>query len=272
MKNFVLLFLLSGFLVGNVVAQTASKGVKALNSKDYEEAWKNFEVAAITDPSDVAAQFGLSKMYGIDAAGRKDKAKALEHLLAAEAAWAKLDEKSQSKLSKLGVTTAELTSRRSRIEASYLEAAKDENTIAAYNVFLENFPESKSAVSATNYRNALAWEQTQANGSIAAMDKFLADYPNADEVKIATPIRDERATVLALQAGTEAALTSFLEKYPAAPQAPQVKQRLNAVAFENAKIENSVAAYKSYIERFPDSVFLTQAKERLEWLETKEDK
>lgn len=272
MKRIVPLLLFAGFLFGSLFAQSASKGMKALKAKDYTNAWKNFEVAAINDPNDAAAQFGLSKMYGIEAAGRKDKDKALEHLLAAEAAWAKLDEKSQSKLSKLGVTTAELTTRRTRIESSFLEVAKKENTLDAYNAFLKNFPNAKGAIAATNYRNALAWEQTQENGSIEAMDNFIANYPNADEVKTATPIRDERATVLALQAGTEASLTNFLDKYPSAVQAPQIKQRLNAVAFENAKITNTAAAFKSYIERFPDSVFLTQAKERLEWLESKEQK
>ena len=270
MNKIVQGILIGALLLGNAFAQSTSKGLKALEAKDYPAAWENFEGAVQDNPSDVAAQFGLSKLYGIEGSGNKSKEKALEHLVAAENAWAKLDEKGKAKVEKSGVTFAELNSRRNQIESSFLEAAKDVHTIEAYDEFLKNFPESKHAVAATNYRNALAWDQARENGSVAAMDEFLTKYPDADEVKVATPIRDERATVLALQAGTEEALTNFLSKYPAAIQAPQIKQRLNAVAFENAKLTNTIAVYREYIERYPDSVFLTQAKERLEWLENQE--
>lgn len=272
MKRFVIFILLLGVYSITILAQNASKGIKAFESKDYPVAWENFEGIVKSDPNDITANFYLSKLFGIDDAENKSKEKALDHLKAAEAEWSKLDDKSKAKLEKSGITNAELASRRNRIESSFLEEAKELHSIEAYNNFLENFPDSKSATACRNYRNELAWEQTKENGSIEAMDKFIAKYPDADEIKVAKPIRDERATVLALQAGTEEALSNFLSKYPDAIQAPQIKQRLNAVAFENAKQINSIEAYKSYINRFPDSVFLTQAKERLSWLESATDK
>lgn len=271
MKRVSLIAVLLLCLAVQSLAQCGGKGVKALDAKDYATAWTEFEACLKSDPQDITANFGLSRLYGMDPA-KKDPQKALDHLVAAEAGWAKLDEKDQSKLEKSGVTTAELQSRRNRVEASFLEAAKAKNSVEAYDAFLIAFPNSVSATVCRNYRNHRAYELALEEGSVAALDDYLTTYPDAENAKDVAKVRDERATAEALKAGTEAALENFLTRYPTALQAPQIQQRLNAVAFENAKAANTVDAFREYIARFPDSVFITQAKEKLEWLEAQEQK
>jgi ribosomal 50S subunit-associated protein YjgA (DUF615 family) len=272
MKNLTIAVLCMLAFACGALAQNSAKGMKALEAKDYAGAFAEFDAALKSDPDDLIAHFGMSKLHGIEASGKKDKALALEHLLAAEAGWAKLDEKSKAKVQKAGISQADMEERRNRVESSYLEAAKAENTVAAYNVFLEKFPASKSAESAANYRNNMAWVEAQEDGSIEALSNFINKYPDAAEVKECKKQRNEMATAAALKDGSEPALEDFLAKYPDAIQAPQIRQRLNAVAFENAKASNSVEKMRLYIEKHPDSVFLTQAKELLEWLEQQAEK
>lgn len=252
-------------------AQCGGKGMKAIESKDYAGAWVAFEDCLKDDPDDISANFGMSRLYGLDPA-KKDMNKAMEYLKAAEADWAKLDEKGRAKYEKLGVTTAELESRRSRVEASFLEAAKAKNTVAAFDEFLIAFPNSTSTTVCRNYRNDLALKLALDAGTVDALDEYLSTYPDAENAADVSKARDRLATDVALKANTEEALTHFLAHYPTAMQGPQIQQRLNAVAFDNAKAANTVQAFQDYIARFPDAVFIPQAKEKLEWLQAQEQK
>jgi hypothetical protein len=271
MKRFVLVLLLLVGVGSASFAQCGGKGMKAIEDKDFKAAWADFEACLKSDPADISANFGMSRLYGMDPA-KKDMQKALDHLVTAETGWAKLDDKGRAKFEKLGVTTAELESRRSRIEASFLEAAKAKNSVEEYEAFLIAFPNSTSATVCRNYRNARAYELALEAGTVEALDAYLTTYPDAENAKDVAKVRDQRATQEALAANTEEALENFILRYPNAIQAPQIQQRLNAVAFENAKAANTVDGFREYIARFPDSVFITQAKEKLEWLEAQEQK
>lgn len=256
--------------VGQSQAQCGGKGMKAVEDKNFPAAWSAFEDCLKDDPADISANFGMSRLYGMDPA-KKDMQKALDHLVLAETGWAKLPERDRGKYEKLGVTAAELQSRRDRVEATFLEAAKKENKVEAFDAFLLQFPNSTSATVCRNYRNDLAYQLALKAGSVAALDDYLITYPDAENAKDVAKVRDERATKEALDAGSEEALENFLKRYPTAMQAPQIQQRLNAVAFENAKTANTVDAYREYIARFPDSVFIMQAKEKLALLEAQGD-
>ena len=105
MKRFTLLAALLLCLLVESQAQCGGKGMKALEVKDYASAWTDFENCLKEDAGDISANFGISRLYGMDPA-KKDPQKALDHLLLAEAGWAKLDEKGRAKFEKLGVTLA----------------------------------------------------------------------------------------------------------------------------------------------------------------------
>jgi hypothetical protein len=269
MKRIALFAVLTVLSIWSLPAQCGGKGMKAIEAKDYPTAWAAFEECLKADAHDISANFGMSRLYGMDPS-KKDMQKALQHLQEVEVGWAKLDEKGQAKYEKLGVTTAEIAARRSRVEASFLEAAKAKNTVAAYDDFLIAFPTSTAATTCRNYRNDLAYKLAEATGTVEALDDYLVTYPDAENVAVVTKARDLRATSEALKANTEEALANFLRRYPNAQQFPQIQQRLNALAFDNAKSANTIEAYKNYIARFPDAVFIPQAKEKLDFLEAQE--
>ena len=262
----VLFVLLCCFGISLLHAQSPEKGFKALQANDYAQARSIFEATLETDPDNVAAHYGMSRIHGIAAAGDKDKEKALDHLIQAEWNYPKGDEKARAKLDKMGVTRANLTERRNRIEKSFLKEATEANTVAAYNAFMERFPESKSVQAALNHRNKVAYDNAQATGTVAALDEFIATYPKSYEAGKAIPVRDQMAADAALKANTESAFRDFIDHYPEAKQAPMIEQRLFATAFENAKAAGTSAALETYIRDYPDSIFIEQAKEKRDWL------
>lgn len=267
MKKYSLLFV-SLLIVFAAQAQNPAKGFKAMEAGDYSGAKTIFEGALELDANDVAANFGLSRYYGSSKSGEKDPEKALSYMEAAEKNYPE-DAKAQGKFSKFGMSKAGMVSRRDMIEKGFLEDAKDVNTVAALDGFLERFPESSSLVAATNYRNKIAYAAALKAGTLEALDNFVSTYPDAYENKSAIPARDKMAAETAMKSNTEEAYLHFMESYPDAIQAPQIEQRLNAVAFENAKAINSIDGYQEYIALYPESIFLEQAKQKLEWLESK---
>lgn len=267
MKRSFTLLTLTLTLALQLQAQCGGKGLKAIDAKDYKTAWSSLEDCLASDPDDISAHFGMSRLYGIGEAGKKDKDKALEHLKKAEAGWSQLDDKGKAKYDKVGINNAAMEERRTRIESTFLEAAKAANTVQAFEDFLLAFPNSAHSTTCRNYRNDLAYKLADQSGTVDALDDYLMTYPDAENYADATKVRDLKASAVALKADTEEALKHFISRYPNALQAPQVRQRLNAVAFENAKAANTAAAFRDYIAQYPESVFITQAKEKLEWLE-----
>ena len=252
------------------MGQSVSKGFKAFEKNDYATAKSIFSSVLAENEGDVAANFGMSRYYGISATQEKNKEKALEYLEKAEANYPFDDAKAQGKYIKLGISQVEMETRREQIEKSILEDAKKANTVAAYEEFLGRFPESKVVMTATNYRNKVAYANALKAGSVAALDAYIEKYPDAYEVTKAVPTRNKMAAKVALETNTEAGFQHFLEHYPDAPQAPQMDQRLNAVAFESAKAVGTAQAFEAYIQNYPESIFLGQAKEKLDWLKSKE--
>lgn len=267
MKKYCLI--VAGLLLAwTVQAQNPAKGFKAMEGGDYAEAKTIFEGALVLDENDPAANFGLSRYYGSPKSGEQDQEKALEYLVAAENNYPS-DEKIQNKLAKMGMDKAEMVSRRDMIEKGFLEDAKDVNTVAALNTFLERFPESTSKAAAANYRNKIAYADALKAGTVEALDAFISSYPDAYENTAGIPIRDKKAAEVALKTNTEEGYLHFIKSYPEAIQLPQIKARLNAVAFENAKATNTIDGYQEFMANYPESIFLEQAKQKLEWLESK---
>ena len=79
MKRFTLLAALLLCLLVESQAQCGGKGMKALEVKDYASAWTDFENCLKEDAGDISANFGISRLYGMDPA-KKDPQKALQNL------------------------------------------------------------------------------------------------------------------------------------------------------------------------------------------------
>lgn len=249
--------------------QNAAKGFKALEAGDYAAARSNFEGVLAESPDDVAANFGMSRIHGIKAAGDKDSEKALEYLEKAKVGWKAMDGKGQGKLEKMGIGVAALDQRQSQVESSFLAEAKKINTVAVYDGFLNRFPDSKHVRPATNLRNGKALEEARELGTVAALDKWLQTYPDAEEWKGVSKERDAQAADEALKTDSVEGYAHFVSHYPEALQAAQMRQRLNAKAWEETRTANTKEAYQSYIEKYPDSIFLEQAKSKLEFFQNR---
>ena len=172
------------------------------------------------------------------------------------------------------VSPAEVTAR--------WQAALEADTAYAYQLFMQDFPQSIHNAQAQTQLDALderAWEQVKADGSKSAIEAHLQNFPDGlhhtdamillKEIELAEAeqIRqaleqdrqDEAAWTAARAARTVSAIDSYINDWAgglhideAHALRRQLLSDLNDVrAFEAASKLNTIEAYKSYIAAFP---------------------
>ena len=108
------------------------------------------------------------------------------------------------------------------------------HTVAAYEAFLEEHPNTPQAVEARNRIHSLkdeqAWAQAQQVNTVQSYQNYIQDEPSGahlDEAKDHIS-SSERSTAWAAASAmdTPEALEGFLQKYPQGPEADQAKVRL----------------------------------------------
>lgn len=117
------------------------------------------------------------------------------------------------------------------------QKAEAENTEAAYQAFLEQYPDGEWAERAQTQLEALKdakdWENAQTADAIEGYDNYLVAHPAGAHMGEArqriSELELEAAWSTAQQAGTKEALEDFVSRYPDAPQAEQARSQIAAL-------------------------------------------
>lgn len=131
------------------------------------------------------------------------------------------------------------------------QKASAQNTIAAYQSFLKEHPNSDLAIQAQDRIHAVqderAWASAQKTNTVAAFQQYLRDQPNG------VHFADSRDRILALQRagawkaaladGNQPAIEAFLQKYPVGPEASDAHAKLESLKSQEYQVQ--VAAFRA---------------------------
>jgi cell division septation protein DedD len=117
------------------------------------------------------------------------------------------------------------------------QKAEVENTEAAYQAFIEKYPDGEWAAKAQAQLEALKdakdWENAQTADTVEAYDNYLIAHPAGVHMGEARQrigeLELEAAWSAAQQTGTKEALEDFVSRYPDAPQAEQARSQIAAL-------------------------------------------
>ena len=112
-------------------------------------------------------------------------------------------------------------------EAKDWEKAQSENTIEAYEYFLERYPESDFAPEASSKREELYFKNVESENTISSYEGFLKSFPKGH--------LNEKARL-----------------------------RVEELYFKNAESENTISSYEVFLERFSQGGIAEKAKSRVE--------
>ncbi len=118
------------------------------------------------------------------------------------------------------------------------QQAEVENTEAAYQAFMDKYPEGEWAQKAQSQLDAIKdtrdWENARTSDAIEAYNNYLLEHATGAHMGEArqriSELETEAAWSAAQAAGTKEALEDFLMRYADAPQAEQARSQLAALA------------------------------------------
>lgn len=224
-------FLLAGalLLVAPSFAGPLDKAFQALGIKNYFLAREIFLKQSRKHP--LPSWYGLSVI-----SGRADNPffqpdSAYAFIQRSDAAYGVASEKQRAAAAKLGV---------------------DEQAIAAQR----------------QHVHALAWEIAKAQNTIAAYDRYIETHLGSPFVADATLVRDHLAFQVARDANTAAAYQNFLDRYPRAREVFEARTRLQEAVYREATADQDVDSYVDFIRAHPESPWVRQAEEEVYRLST----
>jgi hypothetical protein len=164
---------------------------------------------------------------------------------------------------KLNIDSAELFSRKDYLDSLGFSQAERLESEAAYQYFLEKFPQSRLAEEARQKRVSLAFQRAKKENSYEAFMAFLDQYPDAEQARSAKELSDLLVFENTAKKGKITDWENFIEKNPNNPYVLKAQNRI----FELSTLEHSPEKYKHFIDRYPANPNVSKAWEWIFFLE-----
>lgn len=213
-----------GAFVAAPVSGKLKKGFAALSEYNYFEAKKQFYKALKKDS--VGAGYGLSVIYARNDNPFHHTDSAFKFITLATTKYPALDAKSKAKYAELGIDSTSIAIQGTYIDSLFYDAAFAENTVPAWQHFID----------------------------------FHKSQPYLD---LAIENRNEVAFDLAEEANTSAAYRDFMDQFPEADQISEAGKRYHRLLYEEQTKEGRVRDFQRFIEKNPDSPYISDAEFRV---------
>jgi tetratricopeptide (TPR) repeat protein len=108
------------------------------------------------------------------------------------------------------------------------------------------------------------WKYAESENSIAAYENYLKQYPQGKFVDEARPSIEKIYFEKAKAADTIEAYEEFLKRYAEGDFADKAHSKIEVIYFDQAKAANSVEACDDFLKRYPEGEYAYQARQILE--------
>lgn len=108
--------------------------------------------------------------------------------------------------------------------------------------------------------------KAEKENSIQAYEAFLQKYPQGKYKSDATKRIHELAFQLATQKDSLHVYNEFLEKYPESDFLAKVNERIEDLKYQRVKQQDSLQSYQNFLKEYPTSKYLNEAQQRIDQL------
>lgn len=145
------------------------------------------------------------------------------------------------------------------------EKAKAEGTIAAYDQFLKNHPESEQAKEAKHLREYTLVDNALKSEDPALAKRYLQEYPKGRYSSLVlehlSKIQDKTDWQIATTKNNEEGYRNYIEKHPKGEYIEEAKIAFEPFLWEKTKKMNTIDGYDLFLEKYPEGKFKDQAKQ-----------
>lgn len=237
----------------SVVAGDIDKAFRYLNTGDYANARKFLNEVIAEDPQNTAAAYGLAKYffskdnqgYNLDSANYFVK-------IAVKKVPLNPDDKETKRLLNLGVRDYTIQALQKDINYEAFSKTEKQNTVEAYQYFLDNYNEKGLLYQAENARNQLAYIRAQGANNPAALKEFFEKYPSADQVKEAKELYEKLLYEQTTADKSYQSYKKYLDGNPTGKYAAEAKKKYEEKLLEHYNNIHEVNAYNEFLEKYQD--------------------
>jgi len=143
------------------------------------------------------------------------------------------------------------------------EKSAEENTIAAYEAYLQKYPHGEFADEARTRIRRTRYQQAQATNTIEAFEEFLQDYPNGADANQASVKLESLFYGQARAEKSDQAYQQYLQRFPRHPRAEKIRLEWEKQDLDRAQALDTREAYEKFLQKHPQSSFAEEVRSRL---------
>jgi len=160
---------------------------------------------------------------------------------------------------KININDSSLNAQKLYIEKLAFQKAMKENTVEAFQYFINNYSTALQKNKAIEKRNELAWKLTAKENTEKSYLYFMQSYPQAKQFPEAKDLYDRFVIDRETQNKTLDAYENFVRKYPTNEHIKEAEWAI----FELKTAEHNIIAYTKFINQYPNNFYVTRA---YDWL------
>lgn len=209
---------------------------KDLKKGKKDIALKSFLEISKKDSSSLIANYALALLYCDSNLNQYNLELAYKYSQKASSclyhnyAWnEEVTDKELNDILKLKISPLNVSSLKDSIICLIFSHVKIENTINAYEQYIQQYPDSKLIKDAKLCIFDLAYSFAKKSNTIEGYENFLAKYPDAVQSTSAKEIVHTLAFNKAKEINSAEAYKQFLAKYPNAKEADEAKRKINVI-------------------------------------------
>lgn len=229
------------------------KSFKYLNTGDYTNAYKYLQEAIRDEPQNVAANFGMAKFYSLKD-NQQYNIDSANIFIKRAAAKIPLDpkDKQTKKFLSLGVRDYTIQNLQNEINQAGYSKYQQQNTVDAYQFFIDNYTDSILLIKAIANRNQLAFNLAKDRNDPDALDSFMKKYPDAVQVKEAKTLYEKLLYEQTTADHTYQSYKHYLDNYPNGPYAAEAKKNYQNKLLEYYNNRHDLEGYVEFDNNYPD--------------------
>jgi len=145
------------------------------------------------------------------------------------------------------------------------EKSAEANTIAAYEAYLQKYPDGEFAEEARNRIRRARYQQAQATNTIEAFEEFVLDYPDGDDADNASVKLESLYYGNARAEKSDQAYQRYLDRFPRHPHAADIRLEWEKGDLDRAQALDTREVYEKFLRKHPQSTFAEEVRSRLSY-------
>ncbi len=233
-----------------------SRALKALEKGKYQQVEKLISKSLDKHPLNPGAYFVWSKLY-LDPSFTRYNLDSAHYFIELALAQTNIPDSVESwPLEKSSLVNQQLQHQKASIDSLAFSRAREVNSVAGYQHFIDLYQNSEQFLGAISARNQLAFNEAEAANTHQSYQQFIQTYPQAEQIPIATE-RYHRLLFESMTSGGR--LQDYIHFWNENPRSPY-RGRAEEQILQLSCLSHQSSAYQQFVQEYPKSSYTHQAR------------